>query len=253
MSGAGPVLDVDDLIASERESLRWGAVCAIAGGLLAIIGNVLHPRPEPTQILDPAAYVHEVADAPLWVFAHVDLIVVSILFLLAWVALAHSISTSRAAGLARFALAVALVDTIVHIITLIIDGVVMRNAADAYLTTPVDSQPAALAAFGALFQLLFGLFDGWELLWGFTFVLFGLAVVRSGSYPAWLGWIGVVGGVVLSAIGLTDIVIGSTELTFLALFPAAAAIVSVWLMAVGVLMWKRASHLSIATTNRRLP
>ncbi len=160
---------------------------------------------------------------------------------------------SRAAAIARFALAVAIIDTVVHIVTLIIDGVVMKNAAEAYVATSAEAQPAALAAFGALFQLLFGLFDGWELIWGFTFMLFGLAVIRSRLYTDWLGWIGFIGGVVLTVVGLMDIAFGSTELTFLALFPITAAVVSVWLMALGVLMWRHAEHLSATSLIRRLP
>jgi hypothetical protein len=73
---------------------------------------------------------------------------------------------------------------------------------------------------------------------GLPFVLFGLAVVLDRSYPTWLGWVGVLGGAGSLASGMmmflsVGLVPGRPYIAF-------ALIVSVWMVAMGVLMWRRA-------------
>jgi hypothetical protein len=70
------------------------------------------------------------------------------------------------------------------------------------------------------------------------FILSGLAVATSGRYPTWLGGVGVVGGVgalVGGVLTFLDADIGRERL-----FVVFAQIVSLWMMAMGALMWRRA-------------
>lgn len=70
---------------------------------------------------------------------------------------------------------------------------------------------------------------------GMPFILFGLAVVFSGHYPAWLGWVGAAGGSGSLILG-TMMFLGMPEMAYVAF----AIVVSIWMVAMGVLMWRRA-------------
>ena len=74
-------------------------------------------------------------------------------------------------------------------------GLAAKGIAEAWTTAPPADQAAALQlvvteqtinfALAALFNILFA---------GVTFILYGLAVAWSRTYPRWLGWIVVVAG-----------------------------------------------------------
>jgi hypothetical protein len=71
---------------------------------------------------------------------------------------------------------------------------------------------------------------------GAPFVLAGLAVAVSRRYPAWLGWIGFIGGAGSLVIGIG---------MFLGLAPAGlavpfAVVLSLFMVVLGWLMWTRA-------------
>jgi hypothetical protein len=70
---------------------------------------------------------------------------------------------------------------------------------------------------------------------GVPFILFGLAVVFSRLYPTWLGWVGVVGGLGSLTSGVAMFLGVDLEL-----YIAFALVVSVWMVAMGLLMWRRA-------------
>jgi len=73
---------------------------------------------------------------------------------------------------------------------------------------------------------------------GVPFVLFGLAVVLDRSYPIWLGWFGFVGGFGSLFCGVTMFL--GVGLVPEGLFTVFALFVSLWMVAMGVLMWRRA-------------
>jgi Domain of unknown function (DUF4386) len=227
---------------SERFLLRVGAVSAVLGAVLAIIGNVLHPRTPASGLGDPEAFLRLVAGSPIWVTAHVGLILGSLFFLGGLVALAHSLSAEGDSGLARLGLAGALVGSAMNFIVLALDGIAMKDAAESWINASGAEKDAALRAGAILYYLDFALFDVWVMIFfGMTFILYGLAVSASNAYPRWLGWIAVVGGVGAALVGLVQAYIGTSQATFLILFPAFAALLSIWLLVMGVLLWRRAS------------
>ena len=224
--------------ARDRTLLRFGAVTAVVGGLLAVVGNVLHPRPEEgVELGDVPGYAREVIGAgDLWMFAHLTLITVSVLFLLFWVSMTRAVHRGRAQAVALMGLAVAAIDTALHIVTLTIDGLVFHRA--AYALDPSDE--GEVAAFRALYHLLFGLFAGWQALWGVVFVLFGVAVLLSPGWPRWVGAVPVVLGAGVTVLGVVDAYREASDVTFLLAFPVLAALLSCWVIGVGVHLWRTA-------------
>ena len=73
---------------------------------------------------------------------------------------------------------------------------------------------------------------------GMPFILSGAAVALSRRYPPWLGWVGVAGGTASFLGGVLQflgVVPGSERLVIVP-----AQVVSLWMVAMGVLMWRRA-------------
>jgi hypothetical protein len=73
------------------------------------------------------------------------------------------------------------------------------------------------------------------LLWAVAVPLFGLAVVRTGALPRWIGWLGIFAGVVGGWIGAFGIVSTTVENIAAIGFPA----FFVWTVAMGVAMLRR--------------
>lgn len=86
----------------------------------------------------------------------------------------------------------------------------------------------------------FGLLSGIMIaFFGVPFLLFGWATSVSGTFPRWLGLTGVAGGLAIFAVGFWQEYAGVSELTYLILFPPLAALLSIWLGVVGVLIWRQ--------------
>jgi hypothetical protein len=227
---------------SERLLLKFGAISAVLGAVLAIIGNVVHPRTPASSLGDPEAFLRLIAGSPLWVTAHVGLILGSLLFLGGLVALTYSLSAEEGSGLARLGLAGALVGSAMNFVVLALDGIAMKEVAESWASASGAEKGAALHAGAALYYLDFALFDVFVLtFFGVTFILYGLAVSAGNAYPRWLGWVAVFGGLGATLVGLVQAYTGTSQVTFLIIFPALAALLSFWLMVMGVLMWRRAS------------
>src|SRR6266702_2735267 len=84
---------------NDRSFLRLGAGAAIAGGLLALAGNVLHPR---FANVDDVTRFRRIADSNLVVAANLLLIAALVLVIAGFIAIAASLEDRRGGGLARF-------------------------------------------------------------------------------------------------------------------------------------------------------
>jgi hypothetical protein len=103
------------------------------------------------------------------------------------VAIAYSIQDDLPAALARLGSVAAIT---VGLILVTLDGLPAKGIAEAWATAPVADQATALQlmlaeetinfALAALFNILFA---------SVTFILYGLLVAWSRTYPCWLGWI----------------------------------------------------------------
>jgi hypothetical protein len=123
------------------------------------------------------------------------------------------------------------------------DGIVLKRIADAWAAGGADR--AALFQLGHLLrESNAALLSLWtvEFLGG-TILLYGLALGRSSLYPRWTG----PAGVLLGVAGLLDgLVLSWSGLTFGAFnvgFTVVSIVATVWLLAMGVLLWRRAEKL----------
>jgi hypothetical protein len=214
--------------------LKIGGWCAVAGSLLAGVGNLVHPV---TPMNDPVGVARVIADSGGWVPVHLAIVVGILLMLGGLVALDHSIGGGIAGTLARFGLWAAVGGVTIGLVLVILDGVAARQLAQEWAAAPPGEQAAALGlvhvnetinfALASLFNLVFA---------GVTFILFGLAVALSDLHPRWLGWVVVVAGVASIVAGLVQAFTGEPTEASRGLTIFGPTVITLWLMAIGFVL-----------------
>lgn len=184
-----------------------------------------------------------VAARDSWSLVHLTSIFAVLLWLVAFVALSSSIPRGAAWLLARLGLVSILVGAAVHVVFFSIDGYALKGVAEAWAAAPESEREVLLRAGDLVLLLQESQFvSAITLVLGLPFVLFGLSVAFSRTYPAWLGWLGAAAG---AGAGFT----GVTRFLRLELVPAPVLFgvfglgVSLWMVAMGALIWKRADKL----------
>ncbi|MBI4328546.1 MAG: DUF4386 family protein [Chloroflexi bacterium] len=225
---------------SERTLLRIGAVSAIVGALLLIAVNGLFPRvDDPSNV---KATLQAAADSQLWRGLHVGLGFGVFFALGGFVALYRSITGDPGAALARLGFVSAVLGGALWFVTIAGRGFAFKAAADTWAVAPEAEKAILFRVAEAVDNVSFGLFTGAVFLFlGATAILYGLAVALSGVYPRWLGWVAVVGGVGSALMGIVQFYQGPSALWTNLLFGAFAAALTLWVLIMGVLMWRKAS------------
>lgn len=221
----------------DRQMFRIGGIAAVAGAILGMVGNLMHPA---TPMNDPEGVAQVIADSGSWVVMHTAIVIGIMLMLGGLVAIRHSIRGGMAEALARFGLAAGVAGVAVGLMLVTLDGVAAPQLAEEWAAAPPDQQATALAlvhlqetlnfALASLFNLLFA---------GATFILFGLAVAFSGIYPRWLGWTVVSAGILSIPAGLIQALIGEPSNASRILTIIGPTVITLWLLAMGVLLVRR--------------
>jgi hypothetical protein len=218
--------------------LRAGAISAIAGAVFALIVNFFHPRAS-----DPGnaeEFLQTVADSSAWMWIHAGLILALILITGGLAALYRSITSEPGASWARLGFVAALVGAAVWLGGAAVDGYALKPAADAWANAMEPEKSAALLVGSALWRVeVAAFFLSTFLYLGVAVTLYGLAVALSDAYPKWLGWVAVVAGVVSAVIGAVEFMQGPSVFWSNILFTLVALIATLWVLAMGVLMWRK--------------
>jgi hypothetical protein len=230
-------------MASERTILRIGAVCAIVGAVVSVAAGIGFGNL--TNEYGTDHVLRTIAARPWWYWptVHLGFIVGAFLWVGAFGALAISLqrpplrSLSRALG--WLGTATLIVGAAIHVADSSISGAGLAALARSWASAPASEQPNLLRVGDALLYVLHGTWPSVHSYFhGMPFILSGSAVALSARYPRWLGWVGVVGGagsVVGGVLMFLGVRLGSERL-----FIVFAQLVSVWMVAIGVLMWRRA-------------
>jgi hypothetical protein len=223
-----------------RILLRIGAVGAILGAVVSVaagmgFGNL-------TNAVGPEQVLRSIAARPpgYWPAVHLAFIIGALLWIGAFIALAASSSRDVSWALGWLGAAAIIVGGAVHIIDSSISGVGLAALADAWASAPASDQAELLRVGDTLLYALNGTWRSVHSYFhGLPFILAGLAVVAGGRYPAWLGWVGVAGGTASLAGGVLQFLGAIPGAERLVIVPA--QVVSLWMVAMGVLMWRTAA------------
>lgn len=218
---------------SEGWVIRIGSAAGIVGAVLGMGGNLAHPATFGKTSPEVAAAI---AGSDIWITDHLVIVFGLILMIGGLAAVYHAIRDGLAGALARLGLLAAIAGVTVGVILVGLDGIAAKHLADAWAAAGPAGQEVALGlvvvqemlnfALAAIFNILFA---------GFTFILYGLAVVRSGRFPAWLGWVAVAAGIGSIGAGVLQAYVGVPTLLSFALTIIFPTIITLWLVAMNVL------------------
>lgn len=232
---------------AQRTALRIGGVGALGGGILVLVGNILHPR-EAGQLEDVETFLDVAAGSEIWVIDHFVILIAVSLLVAAFFGLGRSFTSEAAHVWARFAWTVSIVGVVFALALMVTEATAVAVVADQWATAAGTEQDMALAAGSVLFELSLVFSVGAMLfLFGATPMLFGVAMLTSDDYPSWIGWAGMIFGSVALAAGTIQILTQQTTLTQFVLFPVAAIGITLWIIYLGVLLWRKSNQIGART------
>jgi hypothetical protein len=208
---------------------RLGAAAAFVGAALLVVSTALHPLgSDPADA--PAAFAEYAAD-PLYVWSHLGQFAGFCGLATGLVAFAGTVEPGRAAAWARLGAAALQA----------VDGVALKAMVDRWAAAAGEARPLAFEAAYAVRQVEIGLAGLLSLLGGLTMIAFGLAVLPSARYPAWLGAIGLLDGFGMAAAGAAQASTGFSGLA-MALSMLTSSVFLAWAALAGALMLRWATR-----------
>lgn len=177
---------------NDRALFRLGGLALIVAAVAGAILNAVHPRDLDFDNL-AESLLETVAETSSWSPIHIGLVIAAALGIVGFMGLYRSISGDTGSALARLALVSSIVGGSVLIVTLALDGVAVKHAADIWSGEGAD-QGVALVMAEILTAVTASLLSvSLILFFGLGFGLFGLAIALGDGYPRWLGWLAVIG------------------------------------------------------------
>lgn len=234
----------------ERAVPRIGAACAILGAVVSVAAGAGFGNR--TTTLDSERMLRYVASQPSWYWpaVHLGFILGALLWVGAFTVFAGLLPEGVSRVLGRLATASIIVGATIHVVDSSVDGFGLTALARSWAGASGAEQANLLRAAATLLQVLHGIWASVITFFhGLPFLLLGLAVVVSRRYPAWLGWIGVGGGAGSLAVGAM-MFLGAGFVPS-GLFIAFAIVVSIWMLAMGILLWS--PSLSVGATAINAP
>ena len=222
-----------------RNEHRIGAMCAVAGSLLLFLGTYLHPlEADPNEA---AAAFSEYAADRLWVASHLTQLAGVVVMVAALLCLTRQLEARGDAGWARVAAGGAIASLAVTAALQAVDGVALKIMVDTWAAAPAAQKDAAFYAAFAVRQVEIGLASMLSLLLGLTATVYGGALLIDYTYPRWLGGLAIGGGMPTMVAGIVMAYTGFSGLAMAINMPASALLL-MWMLALGVSMWRLAER-----------
>jgi len=218
----------------DRSFLRVGAGAAVAGAVLALVGNLLHPR----YNVDDVVKFRRMAGSKLLVGADLVLLVALALVVAGLVAIAASLEEGRSSGLARLGRLASTVGGAIALAELGVETFGLIQSAKIFASAPRIDQAGAFWATSAVDHLNTALFATWVIvLLGLGPLLISLAMLSSRRYPAWLGGAGALGGLICVFVGVFYL-LRSDQTPANIPFYVGSLLDTIWLFVAGTLLWR---------------
>ncbi len=223
---------------SDRTLYRAGAIAGFIGTAIALVTNAVHPRNLFGE--ESAVALQRIADFGPWLVVHLGFVVALLLGVITFMAVYRSIADGPSPW-ARPALGVILVSSALTLTSFLMDGFGLWGLAQAWAGATGQAKATIATAAQGIVPFENALFVGTTIaFFGVAPILGGMALWTDGSYPRWVGGLGIAGGVIGVAAGITNFLAGEvTDFGFVVLFTISSVLVTVWFLALSVALWRR--------------
>jgi hypothetical protein len=226
-------------MAGDAATLRIGAGCTVVGAIAFGIVRTLHGD---TPGIDAQASLVFVAGRPWYTAVHVAAVFAALLTVAGLLALAGSLTQAGARALGGLGVASTLVGLSVFSVESTSEGLALPELSRAAASAPPEQHAELVRAAQAVLSVTHGpSLIAMAILYGMALVLYGLAIVLD-SYPSSLGWAG-------AAVGAVTLIAASAQYLHPDLIPGfliygllASIVAQLWLIALAVVMLRRASE-----------
>ena len=222
-----------------RSTVRLGPLLAVLGVTLLVIGTVLHPMQADPAVAE-AAFAEYAADRH-WVVSHLMQLAGAWVMIASLLLLARRLEAGPAAPWAGLGTAFGIAGIAAAAALQAVDGVALKMMVDRWAAAPDPEKATLFAAAYGVRQVEIGLAGMVCLLLGLTATVLGLAILTDGRLPRWAGLLGVAGGISTAASGVVISYTGFSPLAMATSMPAASTLMA-WLIALGILGWRRALY-----------
>lgn len=185
----------------DRKSQQLGGIFIILAGLIAIVGNVLHPtQPETLEAFAELG--------ARWTASHIAIGIAGTLFLVSALHLARDFQRSAGEGWALAGSGVLLVGGVT---VLLIGALETAGFSRVLAAQEAGSGVAAEHAFLAVGAVMGSLVTAAGFLFPVATMAFALGMLRDQSWPAWIAGVGVVIGVASLALNVSGTALGPVQ------------------------------------------
>jgi len=232
----------------EQVVLRIGAVCLVVGSVLVVIFRTLHGDLPADK--GGAASLSFVASYPIYRPVHLGDVLGFLVFASGLFLLSDSLTHRVAWAIGRLGAASVLVGVAVHFTEFSIDGYALTTLAHTWAAASPAERPNLELGAGVALAILGGPATlSLSVVWGSTLVLYGLAVKQDG-YSIWLGWTGMILGIVLFVMGTTQF-LEPNVFPGVLLYGGGTWAAHLWAIVLGIAMWRRAAPVALANAPRQ--
>lgn len=223
-----------------RSLIRIGSAFGLAGAALGTVVNLVHPR---STDLTALSQLDVAASSSIWNIVHYGILLAVFLFVGGYFALERFSEDTPGAAWARLGLFFAVGGAAVGAIYVAIDGYALKTLADHWDAAGRPTEGPVFEAVNVARVVGLGLFNVFTgTMVGFAPILGGVATIKSGRFPGWLGAFGIVGGVIGVAVDIYQATVEITEFSADIAFTAAALIVTFWGVVLNQTMFKAAGQ-----------
>jgi hypothetical protein len=217
--------------------VRIGSIAAVAGCLIFMVANILHPRS--SNIANYRAQIHTVAGSRIWVADHLVFLLGALLMTAGLLAIGRYLSSDdRSAPWAHFADTLAVVSTANVAVLIALDGLASKDVHQTAVASP--PVPGAYAAAQMMETIDASIFSIWIcIFFGFTFGLYAIAILAGRQFPAWTAWVAGIAATVSLVLGVVQGVNGLSKLVTNELFVLTASTLNTWLLLTAIVLIRR--------------
>ncbi len=243
------VLSIDKLFLQQKRvgrdmqkmkigSTNLGGLALVIGGILTFIGNLTHPRAGAVlggSTIDSEARLIQ-DNINIWYPSHTALILFPPLAVLGFSALYRILKEKEERVYSIPSLLSVSLAAILLIVTLVLDGYVSPLLAQDYLAATGAAKDTASAILGYNFRVSLSLLGAGFFTYTVSITLLGASLVKAKLYNKWLGYTGLIVGLV-GVLGYVGGLFGPYWVLSVAFTPY-AIILNVWIIATGGFLYR---------------